>query len=122
MSSFNGSVMSAITAESTICCPIGTTLFASGPSLASSERVPPSNSDAHLTYEDDDEVSEGEFRPKETQTVIQDANCISNSEEGLIVFVKGNTETKVLLEINPCVLYLCFNRLLRIVSIARQSC
>lgn len=96
MSSFNGSVMSAITAESTSCCPIGVNLFASGQSLASSERVPQSNSDAHLTYEDDDEISEGEFRPKETQTTVQDANCISNSEEGLIVYVKGNTETKVL--------------------------
>eukprot|EP00210_Caulerpa_lentillifera_P004548 g4338.t1 len=102
MSSFSGSIMSAITAESSICSPTETNLFASGQSIDASERVLPSNSDAHLTYEDE-EVSEGEFRPNETQTNLQDSrSCTSNGEEGLVVYIKGNSKTEALKDCIYC--------------------
>eukprot|EP00210_Caulerpa_lentillifera_P005194 g4964.t1 len=94
--------MSAITAESTICSPTGTNLFASGQSLGSSERVTTSNSDAHLTYEDE-EISEGEFHPDKTQTIEQqDSSCTSNGDEGLVVYIKGNTKNKTLKDCVYC--------------------
>lgn len=90
MSSLSGSITSSITAESTICSPTGTNLFASSHSLGSSEQVTTSNSDAHLTYEDE-EVLEGELHPEKTQTSEQD----SSGDQALLLCVKGNTKTKV---------------------------